>query len=265
MKENDLGQKNCWNVIGVWGDRTCPTLPDEIHCRNCSVYSKSGRSLLERSEPEGYTAQWTALMAEPSHQQPQQQLSAHTTRLSLTIFRLGEEWLALPASIFDQAIAPSPVHAIPHHTDPLLRGIVNVRGQLLPCVSIHSLVGITANIAMEKPFPGKSTPTSGFLAKRQTPGLSSPAKLAPKPCLQSGQQGGYPRLVVVKKEREVWSFDVDELYGLHFCQAEELRRAPALNNQSLASLTQSIFTWHEKNVSYLDVEQLFAILRQRAI
>ena len=236
MKENDLGQKNCWNVIGVWGDRTCPTLPDEIHCRNCSVYSKSGRSLLERSEPEGYTAQWTALMAEPSHQQPQQQLSA-----------------------------PSPVHAIPHHTDPLLRGIVNVRGQLLPCVSIHSLVGITANIAMEKPFPGKSTPTSGFLAKRQTPGLSSPAKLAPKPCLQSGQQGGYPRLVVVKKEREVWSFDVDELYGLHFCQAEELRRAPALNNQSLASLTQSIFTWHEKNVSYLDVEQLFAILRQRAI
>jgi len=251
-------QKSCWNTVGVWGDRTCPTLTTEIHCHNCAVYSEGGRSLLERSEPEGYTAEWTALMAKPRSQQSQQQLREHTTRLSVTIFRLGQEWLALPASIFDQVIAPSPVHAIPHRKDPLLRGIVNVRGQLLPCVSLHSLLSITTD--------GAILPAAAFRNHPQTRTSNSPASSTPQPpYLRGGQEGGYRRLVVVKKSRELWSFEVDELYGLHFCQTEALRLAPALNNQSLASLTQSIFTWHKKNVSYLDAEQLFSILRQRAL
>ncbi|MEM7650108.1 MAG: chemotaxis protein CheW, partial [Cyanobacteria bacterium P01_A01_bin.70] len=34
---------DCWNQIGVRGDRTCPTLETVIHCHNCPVYSQAGR------------------------------------------------------------------------------------------------------------------------------------------------------------------------------------------------------------------------------
>ena len=30
---------DCWNRIGVRGDRSCPELKQYVHCRNCPVYS----------------------------------------------------------------------------------------------------------------------------------------------------------------------------------------------------------------------------------
>ena len=32
---------DCWNRIGIHGDKSCPLLAEHIHCRNCSVYSLS--------------------------------------------------------------------------------------------------------------------------------------------------------------------------------------------------------------------------------
>lgn len=247
--------ENCWSNIGVWGDRTCGQLETDIHCHNCSVYGQAGRRLLERPEPEGYTAEWTALVASPRDQKDRQKSSQKNgpqaqgqspTRRSVMVFRLGQEWLALPASIFDQAIAPSPVHALPHHRGSLLRGVVTVRGQLLPCISLHDLLGGAPKI-----FPTSMALMSSSVSRTAV--------------LEIGQQGGYARLVVIKQLRAVWAFEVDELYGLHRCRIEKLREAPALSNQALASLTESTFSWHGQNVSYLDAEQLFSILQQRAL
>ncbi len=39
---------DCWNRIGIHGDRSCPLLVDHIHCRNCSVYSAAATRLLDR-------------------------------------------------------------------------------------------------------------------------------------------------------------------------------------------------------------------------
>ena len=30
---------DCWNRIGIHGDKSCPLLSNHIHCRNCAVYS----------------------------------------------------------------------------------------------------------------------------------------------------------------------------------------------------------------------------------
>ncbi len=30
---------DCWNRIGVRGDRSCPKLAEHIHCRNCPVHA----------------------------------------------------------------------------------------------------------------------------------------------------------------------------------------------------------------------------------
>ena len=32
---------DCWNRIGVSGDRSCPELQAHLHCRNCSVSSSA--------------------------------------------------------------------------------------------------------------------------------------------------------------------------------------------------------------------------------
>ncbi|MEM9089852.1 MAG: chemotaxis protein CheW [Cyanobacteria bacterium P01_F01_bin.53] len=268
----------CWREIGVWGDLTCPKLETEIHCHNCSVYSQGGRTLLERLEPEGYTAEWTALMALPrnhhANQSSGQQFSdqhhvgtpsetspqeASQDRLMMTIFRLGQEWLALPANIFDQVVSPNPVHSMPHCHNRLLRGIVNVRGQILPCVSLHALLGIAESVDRRgQPVPMlSSAPQSSTVGPNQLTFKRKPQG--------NGAQGGYRRLVVIKRSRENWAFEVDELYGLYACVEAALRNAPALTNQALASFTTATFSWKDQNVSYLAADQLFSVLRQRAL
>ena len=36
----------CWRVIGVTGDRSCPELERFIHCRNCPVLAEAARAEL---------------------------------------------------------------------------------------------------------------------------------------------------------------------------------------------------------------------------
>lgn len=272
--------QKCWSDIGVWGDFTCPQLVDDIHCHNCSVYGQVGQDLLERPDLEGYTAEWTALMALP---RDPSQAKTRQDRLSVTVFRLGQEWLALPASIFHQVVSPNPVHSLPHRRDPLLRGIVNVRGQLLPCVSLHELlniaaiaptappslapaaIGAIAHLKNTQPIDNAQQDNSNSIqgsSIQSSPTKSTPTKSTPS---QNTQQGGYPRLVVIKHLRELWAFEVNELYGMHRCRRAKMREAPAFSNKSLANFTQSIFPWNDQNVSYLDAEQLFSALRQRAL
>jgi chemotaxis-related protein WspD len=86
-------RNDCWNQIGVAGDGTCPELEKVIHCRNCPVYSAGGRHLPEREPPEDYLREWTRALAEEKDEDK----AADT--LSVLIFRLGQEWLALPTHV----------------------------------------------------------------------------------------------------------------------------------------------------------------------
>src|ERR1700733_11671904 len=53
------GDSDCWNHIGVAGDRSCPELETFIHCRNCPVFSAAARTFFDRPAPEGYLAGWS--------------------------------------------------------------------------------------------------------------------------------------------------------------------------------------------------------------
>ncbi len=90
FKPQDLRSNACWNEIGVAGDRSCLELKTYTHCRNCPVYSRAGRQLLQRQAPAGYLNEWTNLL---THHQEEQPLNT----ISVGIFRLGGEWLALHA------------------------------------------------------------------------------------------------------------------------------------------------------------------------
>lgn len=108
-------KNNCWNQIGVQGDRSCSELKTHIHCRNCPVYSTAGRQLLERETEVGYVSEWTQVLAQEKVTATPQFTAAGS--LSVAIFRLGKEWLALPAQLFKEVTSPCPIRTLPHRSN----------------------------------------------------------------------------------------------------------------------------------------------------
>jgi len=239
--------ERCWNVIGTEGDRSCAQLSSYAHCRNCPVYSAAGRYLLERTTPEQYRHEWTQLLAESQGEKnPQMPTYAIRTTETLTvvIFRLQREWLALPAQVFKETTSKSVIHTIPHRNNQVLRGLINIRGELLLCVSLSHLLNIESS---DHPLQVVS------------------------PVVHS-------RMVVIEKTGNAWVFPVDELYGLYRFHRRELRDASRNMTQAIQTYTKGLFSWQPANlqtspsagrspsqtVSYLDDELLFTTLARKA-
>jgi len=83
---------DCWNQIGVHGDRSCPELPQHIHCRNCPVYGRGGRRAARWRCPVTYLAEWTSHFSRPK-------AAEDIAIRSVVIFRVASEWFALPTSV----------------------------------------------------------------------------------------------------------------------------------------------------------------------
>jgi chemotaxis-related protein WspD len=126
---------DCWNTIGVGGNGTCGELQKYIHCRNCPVYSKAGIQLLDRPMTAGYRCERTGHYAAAK-------ALTRPARVSVVIFRIGAEWLALPTLAFQEVAPRRAVHTLPHRRGGLALGLVNIRGELLVCVSLGRLLGL---------------------------------------------------------------------------------------------------------------------------
>ncbi|ADR61650.1 Putative CheW protein [Pseudomonas putida BIRD-1] len=132
LAEDDAHIDDCWNRIGVRGDKQCPLLERHVHCRNCEVYAAAATRLLDRY----------ALVQE--HQAAAVQPDAENTGRSMLLFRLGEEWLALATACLAEIAPLQAVHSLPHQRSRLLHGVANVRGALVPCLSLADLLGVQA-------------------------------------------------------------------------------------------------------------------------
>lgn len=126
---------DCWNRIGVKGDSSCQELHRHVHCRNCPVYSKESKKLLDKIPPKGLREEWTRVYASARK-------SAAASAESMLVFRLGAEWLGLRTAVCREVAEVRPVHSIPHRPEGALLGVVNVRGRLLMCVSLSRLLGL---------------------------------------------------------------------------------------------------------------------------
>ncbi len=133
---------DCWNSIGVRGDKSCPELVRHAHCRNCPVYSATAASLLDRDIGGRVDDDWKRDFASEA---PVEQ---RKTRSAMLV-RLGTEWFALPILALDQVIERRAVHSLPHRRNPALLGLVNVHGQLLICMSLARLLGLADDVAAE--------------------------------------------------------------------------------------------------------------------
>jgi chemotaxis-related protein WspD len=124
----------CWNAIGVRGDRTCPELAKVTHCHNCPVFAAAGRRFLDAPSPPDYLDEWTTRLAPPEDDEV-------SNELGILVFRLADEWLALPVGVLVEVTRPRTPHRIPHRAG-LLSGVVNIRGELHLCVRLDLLLGV---------------------------------------------------------------------------------------------------------------------------
>ncbi len=209
---------SCWHEIGVMGDQTCPELAAVIHCRNCSVFAAAARSFLDRPPPDGYLAEWTRVLDDADS-------GALSEGIGVVIFRLGDEWLALRAPVVVEVTPVRPVHRIPHRSSAIVAGLVNLRGQLRLCASLHDLLGATPRASAAATTPD-----------------------------------GVSRMIVIGREAESWVFTADEVLGVPRVSPDLLRNVPSTLANPTVSFSQSVFTWHGRSVGLLDETRVFAAL-----
>lgn len=131
---------DCWNRIGVQGDKSCPELRAHSHCRNCPTYSAAATMLLDRALVGPLPAATTSHFAEAAP------AGAEETETAV-IFRVDAEWFALSTLLLDEIVGMRAIHSLPHRRNPALLGLVNVRGELVICVSIaYLLFGAAASL-----------------------------------------------------------------------------------------------------------------------
>ena len=220
----ELAASECWKRIGIWGGESprCVELDRLIHCRNCEVYATVGRGLLEREIPEGYRDEWTAALA----LNKQRDQVDHT---SVLVFRLSNEWFGMSTSAFREVIPPQPIRVLPHRTGPLLRGVINVRGELMLCVRLEGLLEQAATSAQEQ--------------DRET-------------------SHSWPRMLILDRDDRHWAFAVSEVDGIHQLRSDELREVPVTAAKDKSNHTRGIFERDGRRIGYLD-EELIGYALQR--
>jgi chemotaxis-related protein WspD len=181
-----------------------------------------------RPPPPDYLAEWSSRLAQPEH-------GSDEDLQSVVIYRLGSEWLAMNTTRLAEITDPHPVHSIPHRSNAVLRGLVNIRGQLRLCVSLHGLLGV-----------GPAPPDPSAAARVGLPG--SPGHTS------------YARMAILQLDGEQWVFVADEIVGVHRLSVSQFRKVPSTHPQG-TSHTQAVFDWKGHTVGYLDVERLVASLR----
>jgi chemotaxis-related protein WspD len=222
MSATGLIDRDCWNSIGVQGDGSCPELQEFIHCRNCPVYRDAAAHLLDRELSAEDVAEATRRIAAPPA------ATDHGTR-SIVIFRLANEWFSLPTTRFQEIAEDRVLHTVPHRRGGVIIGIVNVRGELLPCVALSILLGVSAD--------------------------------ASAPPQRTGQNG---RVLILQDERGSVAFVTSEVAGVHRFYPEELRPAPATVSKGSVSYTAAVLPWNGTTVGCLDDELLLYSVRKGA-
>jgi chemotaxis-related protein WspD len=229
---------DCWREIGVGGDRSCPELARFIHCRNCPVMSDAAAAFFDRPPPAGYLDEWREVLEAPLDE-------ADSDSLSLLVFRLADEWFALAADVLAEVTPLRTVHKIPHRSNSVLAGLVNVRGQLLLCGSLHGLLGLR----QAAPVAAQPQSAQGDGRPSEEP-ARTPARL----------------LVAARTEGRTiqrWAFAVDEVAGVQRIAAAELRDVPSTLGKPGQRLSAALFSLHTRRVSLLDAERLFAGIHEQ--
>lgn len=144
---------------------------------------------------------------------------------SLIVFRLGHEWVALPTEVFFEVTDLRPIRRIPHCSGDVLKGLVNLRGQLLVCVDLAKFFDI-----------------------ERAPAEINPAR---------------QKLIAINYEQQKWVFLADEVQGLCSCDMGALENLPVNMEKSTLKYFRGIGRIEGKHVYVIDEGLLFYGLERR--
>jgi chemotaxis-related protein WspD len=224
----------CWRQIGLEGDASCPELRRHVHCRNCPSHAAAATALLDRAPPEGYLDELTGHVARGSARTAVSMdfaapaAGAARAGHSAMIFRLGDEWLALPTRLLQEVVELRPVHSLPNRRSSVVLGVTNIHGNLLICVSLAILLG-----------------------------------LPPQPEARPGRPGAARgRLLVIGRDPDRFVFPVEEVHGIHRHDDAALRPAPSTIARGGSSHARQVLSWQGRTVGCLDAEFLLDSLNR---
>lgn len=226
MSQNHSSINDCWNSIGVWGHNAerCPELDRVVHCRNCTVYSAAGRLLLNRSPSSEYLDEWTDRLAGDREER-------QTGTTSAFVFREGLQWFALPVAVVREVAVMGPIHIIPHRSNNILRGVVNIKGKLEICVSLGAVLEVGNCVTTE----------------------------------QSTENFAPARFVVVSYNSQALAFPVTEVMGIIRYQPEAVRDLPAAESGIHKVYISGMLHYDNREISFLKYNRLFHSLTRDLI
>jgi chemotaxis signal transduction protein len=147
---------------------------------------------------------------------------------STFIFRLGAEWLGLTTGMIDEVIERRAIHSLPHRREGIVRGLVNVRGQLTICVALEPLFQLDAT--------GSSRGHDSLLGRR---------------------------LVVIASQGQRVAFEADEVHGSHRYDPADVKQAPSTVAHSMSTFATGVLAWGDRRVGLLDGELVLHALNRR--
>ena len=168
--------------------------------------------MLDGPIPDGYVEAWSRHFAQAKAELPR---DAETT----VLFRIQQEWFGLPVAVLMEVVERRPIHSVPHAPSPALLGVVNIRGQLLICISLARILRMTETSSSA---PADKTNPERFLIARTTEG----------PIV----------------------FPVNEVFGVCQYRTGELRPVPATVARSDGHFTRAMLPWARAQVDEAEGE-----------
>lgn len=145
--------------------------------------------------------------------------------IGLLVFRLGGETAGLPAKLLRRVTPWARPTPIPHRTTAVLRGVCNIRGELVLCADLHRLLGLPDRRATE------AGPTGTNDARR---------------------------MVVIGPQDAPWVFEVEGLVGIDRTPTALLRPPPVTVELAMPAYTTGIADIMGERVTVLDGERVLA-------
>ncbi|RDH81225.1 MAG: hypothetical protein DIZ80_14055 [endosymbiont of Galathealinum brachiosum] len=214
-----LNINDCWNKIGVWGDQSprCERLKDLTHCHNCEIYSQAGSLLLSRPAEESYLSEW-------KNNLNQQRQNKNINLKSALVFRMGDEWFALASKFVKEITHCDKHHSLPHRKNQVLRGLVNVHGELLLNVSLGYLFKIS-----------KSENQSKYT---------------------------HERYIVIDDNEELFAFPVTEAREIIHYNMQDVQATPSTINKDTSCFINGIIRHKDTDVGILNSDLVFSALHK---
>lgn len=228
------GIDDCWRRIGVTGDGSCALLATHIHCRNCPTYSAAATALLDQlpAVVQSFDATPRTRATATSGEQG----------LSCLIFRVHEQWLALPTAALTEVCPRSPTHSLPHQRHPAVLGLASVRGSLLVCLSLPALLKL--------PSASGGSHAEGMHAYADENSVSTSARM-------SGDVDAHQeRLLIIGTGRNAIALPVNEAAAVERVPTSALLPLPASLSRTAGHLSRAVFFRKQQHVGLLDPQAL---------